>query len=49
VLHEIKGGMTSATEIAEELGIGKGTVSKAAKRLEGQGCIRIEGRDYLPN
>ena len=41
-------GVESATECADLLGVGKGTVSKWAKRLAGAGRIRIESGKYLP-
>jgi putative DNA primase/helicase len=44
VLRKIQDGLTSATDIAEELGCNKSTVSKAAKRLHAQNLIEIDGR-----
>ena len=42
----IRDGLTSCSEIAEEMGISKGQVSKMAKRGEREGWLRIEGRSY---
>jgi hypothetical protein len=44
----VKGGMTSAKEIASELGVSTGTVSKWAKKAQDSGRIVISGRKYLP-
>ena len=44
----VKGGMTSAKEIAAELGVSPGTVSKWARKAEDSGRIKIEGRKYVP-
>lgn len=44
----VQGGMSSATELADELGIGKGTISKWAKRASGDGKITIKNGKYLP-
>ena len=43
----VKAGLTSARDIATELDVTPGTVSKWAKRAEHSGRIRIEGRQYL--
>jgi RecA-family ATPase len=43
VLTIIEAGLSSATDIAEELHCNKSTVSKAAKKLRAKGKIRIEG------
>jgi len=48
VLQVIQDGLTSATEIAEELGVVKSTVCKAATRLEKQKLIEKSGRQYKP-
>jgi hypothetical protein len=48
VYQAIRAGNESCTDIAEELGVAPGTVSKAAKRLEGSGRITINGRKYSP-
>jgi DNA-binding transcriptional ArsR family regulator len=48
VLQLIQDGLTSATDIAEELGVAKSTVSKATKRLEGNKLIERNGRQYKP-
>lgn len=39
----IRDGLTRCSEIAEELGLSKGTISKIAKRLESSGRIEITG------
>lgn len=49
VLQAIRDGLDTCGDIAEELGLSKGTVSKAAKRLESNGQIRIDGRKYVAN
>lgn len=43
VFQIIEAGVGSASEIADELGVAKSTVSKAAKRLERQRSINIRG------
>jgi DNA-binding transcriptional ArsR family regulator len=48
VLELIQAGLTSATEIAEELGVAKSTVSKAAKRLIDKKLVEQNGRSYRP-
>ena len=48
VYQAIRDGNESCSAIAEELGVTKGTVSKAAKRLESSGKIRINGGKYNP-
>jgi hypothetical protein len=40
-------GLDSCGDIAQEMGITKGTVSKLAKRAEREGHIAIEGRRYV--
>jgi hypothetical protein len=42
----IEDGVTSAKDIAEEMGISKGQVSKLAKRAMSEGWLKKEGRDY---
>jgi AAA domain len=42
----IEDGVTSATDIAEEMGISKGQVSKLAKRAIAEGWLHKAGRDY---
>jgi hypothetical protein len=42
----VRAGLDSATDIAEEMGVSKGTVSKLAKKAERLGEIVIEGRCY---
>lgn len=49
VLQAIRDALDTCSDIAEFLGVSKGTVSKAAKRLESNGQIRIEGRKYFPH
>ena len=44
----VKGGIVSASEIAQELGKGKGTISKWAKRAEIDKKIQIKNGRYLP-
>lgn len=41
-------GLDSASDIAAEMGISKGQVSKLAKKAEAAGRIRVERRRYLP-
>jgi hypothetical protein len=48
VFQLIQAGLTSATEIADELGVVKSTISKAAKRLEDKKLIELNGRQYRP-
>jgi hypothetical protein len=42
----IEDGVTSATDIAAEMGISKGQVSKLAKRAIMEGWLQKDGRDY---
>jgi hypothetical protein len=42
----IEDGVTSAKDIAEEMGISKGQVSKLAKRALKEGWLKKDGRDY---
>ena len=42
----IEDGVISASDIAEEMGISKGQVSKLAKRGIAEGWLKKEGRDY---
>jgi predicted ATP-dependent serine protease len=42
----IEDGVTSAQDIAEEMGISKGQVSKLAKRAKTDGWLKMNGRDY---
>lgn len=44
----VEGGETSATKIAEQLKVAKGTVSKWAKAGCAEGWMEIKGRKYLP-
>ena len=44
----VQAGLDSATDIAAEMGISKGQVSKLAKKAERLGLIVIEGRFYRP-
>jgi hypothetical protein len=48
VLELIQNGLASATDIALELGLTKGTISKLAKRLQNKKLIDINGRNYTP-
>jgi len=48
VLRLIKDGLTSATDIATELGVNKSTVSRAAGRLMDQNLIELSGKAYRP-
>ena len=48
VLELIQAGLTSATEICEELQCSKSTVSKAAKRLVDKKLIEITKKSYQP-
>lgn len=49
VLVELVGnGLSSCKDIADEMAISKGQVSKLAKRAGMAGLIRIDGRDYKP-
>jgi hypothetical protein len=41
-------GLDSCSDIAQEMGVTKGTVSKLAKKAEREGLITIEGRSYVP-
>lgn len=42
----IEGGLTSATDIADEMGISKGQVSKLAQRAIAEGWLKKDGREY---
>ncbi len=42
----IEDGVTSAKDIAEEMGVSKGQVSKLAKRAMADGWLKKDGRDY---
>ncbi len=39
-------GLTSCSDIAEEMGLSKGAVSKMAKKAERDGWLKIDGRNY---
>lgn len=43
----VNDGLDSCGDIAQEMGISKGTVSKLAKRAERDGLITIDGRRYV--
>jgi DNA-binding MarR family transcriptional regulator len=43
----VEDGLKSCGDIAQEMGVTKGTVSKLAKRAEKEGHITIDGRDYV--
>ena len=42
----VSDGLTGAEDIAREMGLSKGTVSKMAKRAMEEGWLRKEGREY---
>ena len=42
----VEDGLTSAEDIAREMGVSKGTVSKWAKRAMNEGWLKKNGRDY---
>ena len=44
----VNAGLDSASDIAQEMGVSKGQVSKLAKKAEVAGYIKIENRRYLP-
>jgi len=44
----VRGGITSPRDLAEELGVTKGTISKWAKIAAYRGLIKIENRTYKP-
>jgi hypothetical protein len=44
----VRDGLTSCGDIAQEMGVTKGFVSKLAKRAVAAGRITINGRDYAP-
>jgi Mn-dependent DtxR family transcriptional regulator len=44
----IQDGLTSASDIAEELKVAKSTVCKAAKKLADQKLVEIHRRQYYP-
>jgi RecA-family ATPase len=48
VLELVQNGLGSATDIALELGLTKGTISKLAKKLISKNLISIKGRAYVP-
>ena len=45
-LQWVQDGLTTCSEIAEEMGLSKGTVSKMATKLIGQGRLKMNGRQY---
>jgi putative DNA primase/helicase len=47
IFELIKDGLTSASDIAEELGVAKSTVSKTVKRLIDKKLIEIRNRQYV--
>lgn len=50
VLSWVRNGLSTCSEIAEEMGLTKGTVSKLATKLIEEGKLRKEGRGYaLPD
>jgi hypothetical protein len=46
LIEWVKDGLTSAEDIAREMGVSKGTISKMAKRAMEAGRLRKEGRGY---
>jgi hypothetical protein len=44
----VEDGLKSCGDIAQEMNVSKGTVSKLAKRAALEGHIAIDGRDYVP-
>jgi putative DNA primase/helicase len=48
VLEWIKDGLERCEDIAKEMDISKGQISKLAKKLHKSGKIRIENRRYIP-
>lgn len=42
----LEDGLTSCTDIANEIGVSKGTVSKLAMRGIQEGWVKQEGREY---
>jgi hypothetical protein len=46
LIEWVKDGLTSAEDIAREMGVSKGTISKMAKRAMEAGRLRKDGRDY---
>jgi hypothetical protein len=48
VLRKIQDGLTSATDIAQEMGVAKSTISKSVTRLKSEGLVELHGRQYHP-
>jgi DNA-binding IclR family transcriptional regulator len=46
VLKWVGNGLTSCSEIAEEMGLSKGAVSKMATKLIELGRLKMNGRQY---
>ena len=44
--QHLEAGLTSAEDIAREMGVSKGTVSKMAKRAMEDGWLKKQGREY---
>jgi putative DNA primase/helicase len=42
----VRDGLTSCSEIAEEMGLSKGAISKLARRGERDGWLKMNGRTY---
>ena len=42
----VSDGLTSCTDISEEMGLSKGAVSKLARRGEREGWLEVKGRNY---
>lgn len=47
LLQWIRDGLNTCGELAEEMGVSKGTVSKLAKKAEREGQLEIKGRKYV--
>ena len=46
VLQWVRDGLTSCSEIAEEMGLSQGNVSRMAKKLAELGRLKTNGRQY---
>ena len=47
IVSWVRDGLTSASDIAAEMGVTKGTISKRAARLVERGRLEKKGRDYI--
>ena len=45
----VEDGLNTCSELAEEMGVTKGTISKMAKRAERDGWLTVKGRKYFVN